>query len=207
MNTTGELLQKARTDQGLSFEDVEKKTRIRKKYLAAVEKNDWSIFPSKTYILGVLHSYGRFLKLDEEKITAFFRREYEKTEEMRFKERVSKEHLTPRTKKIARLFVAILVLTFGIYFAYQLQLYFSPPFVEIISPKKTSFERKPKIELVGKTEKEAIVMVNGERVFQDKNNIFKVMIPLSSAKNEVVIEVTGANGKKRVLKQTFEKKN
>lgn len=206
MLTTGELLRQERKNRELTLEDIEKKTRIRKKYLAAVEKNDWSIFPSKTYIIGVLGSYGRFLKLDEEKLRAVFRREYEKKEDIGFKERVSKEYLTPQTKKLVKTIIAILALIFIVYFGYQLKLYFSPPFVEIISPKKTSFIKEEKIELVGKTEKEAIVIVNGERVFQDKNNIFKIAIPLTNPKNEVIIEVTGANGKKTILKKIFEKK-
>lgn len=206
MLTTGELLQKERSTRELTFEDVEKKTRIRKKYLAALEENNWSIFPSKTYILGVLKSYGKFLHLDEEKLTAIFRREYEKKEEIQFKERVSKEYLTPQTKKLVKAVVSVLTFIFIMYFGYQLKLYFSPPHLKIISPQKNIFTKEERIELVGETEKEAIVMVNGERVYQDKNNIFKIAIPLGNPKNEVVIDVTGANGKKIVLKKVFEKK-
>lgn len=205
MLTTGEILQRERQNKKLTVEQVEKETRIRKKNLTAVEENDWSHFPSKTYILGVIKSYGKFLGLDEEKLSAFFRREYEQKEDISFKQRVSKSYLTPEKRKVFFLVIGAIITSFVLYFGYQIKLYFTPPFVAIMTPKESVFHRQDKIELVGKTEKEAVVMVNGERVFQDKNNIFRIKIPLTKEKNDVIIEATGANGKKTILKKIFYK--
>jgi hypothetical protein len=85
-------------------------------------------------------------------------------------------------------------------------IYFSPPKIEILSPQQSVFKREERIKLVGKTEKEAIVKVNGERVYQNKDAVFEIVIPLINPKNEVIIEVTGANGRKTIIKKIFEKK-
>lgn len=205
MLTTGEILQRERKNKKISLDEIEKVTKIRKKNLIAIEQNKWDGFPSKTYILGVIKSYGRYLNLNEEKLSAFFRREYERQEDMAFKTRVSKKHFTPHKKRIFVATLAIVFILFGIYFGYQVKLFFSHPSVTIFEPQKTQFKNDEKIELVGKTEKEAIVLINGERVFLDKDNVFHVNIPLASTKNFVTIEVTGANGKKTVVNKTFEK--
>lgn len=205
MLTTGEILKEEREKRNLTLADIEKTTRIRKKNLEAIEKNDWENFSSKTYILGIIKSYGKFLHLDEEKLAAFFRREYEKKEEVRFKQKISKSHLTSETKKMFQRMIAFILLAFFLYFGYQLKIYFSPPKVEIISPKVTVFKREEKITLIGKTEKEAMITVNGERVYQNKDNVFSVTVPLSQSKNEVIIEVIGANGRKTTIKKIFKK--
>lgn len=63
-----------------------------------------------------------------------------------------------------------------------------------------------KIELVGKTEKEASVTVNGERVYTNEEQIFRTFIPLVLKENIVRIEVTGANGRKATITKTFYKR-
>lgn len=206
MLTTGEIIHRERKNKNLTIEDIEKKTRIRKKYLTAIENNDWTSFPSKMYIIGTLKSYARFLDLDEQKIIAFFRREYEKKEDIKFKKQVPKHYLTPQTKRLFKLIIFIIGTFFVLYFGYQLLLYFAPPKVTLLKPTTSVFRHIDKVELVGKTEKEAVVSVNGERVLLDKNAIFKTQIPLTRNKNKVVIEVIGANGKKTIVTKEFEKK-
>jgi len=66
------------------------------------------------------------------------------------------------------------------------------------------FHREAAVQIVGKTEKEAIIHVVGERVFQDQNGIFEYLFPLKQRNNELIIEVIGANGKKTIFKKMFE---
>lgn len=206
MLTTGQVLQKERERKNLTLEDVERATRIRKKSLINIEAGNFKKFASKTYVLGVIQSYGEFLDLDVEKLTAFFRREYERSDESHFKQRVAKEELSSNRKRVFSLIIAIVLLFFGAYFAYQVKIYLTPPKVIILSPKKTSYKNEQKIELVGKTEKETTVMVNGDRIFPDANNVFKTFIPLAQKENIVHIEVTGANGRKTSITKTFYKR-
>lgn len=204
MLTIGEILKSERQNQNLTLDKIENITKIRKKNLQAVENNDWKQFHSKIYIIGVIKSYGNFLGINQEKLLAIFRREYEKKEELKFKNSFKKSYFTP-SQSFFRILIFFLVFIFLSYFAYQLILYFSPPYIKIVSPQETVFKQKSKITLIGKTEKESIIMINNERVYQNKDNTFKITIPLTLSKNEVIIEVTGSNGKKTILKKIFKK--
>lgn len=71
MLTVGEILKTARDKKGLSLQDIEKKIRVRSKFLAAVERNDWSQFTSNVYISGIIKNYATFLEIDSNRALAF----------------------------------------------------------------------------------------------------------------------------------------
>jgi cytoskeletal protein RodZ len=206
MITTGDLLKQERTKRNLTLEDVEKATRIRKKSLHAVELGLWNEFDSKTYILGIIRTYGKFLKLDEEKLLAFFRREYEKKEDIRFKKRMDTNRITPQKKTNFKIIVGVVCLLFMLYFGYQIKVYLTPPKVVIVSPKQKVFKIEDHITVVGQTEKDAIVTVNGQKVYPDSTNTFTYLMSLKEGNNIVKIEATGANGKKSSTTATYTKK-
>lgn len=203
MLTVGEILRSEREKKGLVIKDIEKKIRVREKLLKSIENNNWEFFSSKVYIEGVIKNYSKVLKLNPEKMVAFFRREYEKNEELGFRGKLSRKYLTPETKKYLYILVAFVFLLFTFYFGVQLKLFLSSPKVEIISPKVQTFKREGQVEIIGKTQKEAVVMIFGSRVYQDKEGVFTYKFPLKPGRNELVMEVVGANGKKTVFKREY----
>ena len=60
----GRWLRQAREAQGHTLADVEQTTRIRRKFLAALETGDWNGLPSDVVGRGFLRNYARFLGLD-----------------------------------------------------------------------------------------------------------------------------------------------
>jgi hypothetical protein len=60
----GNSLREARTRHGLDLAQVELATKIRAKYLRALEDEVFEILPSETYVKGFLRSYAEFLGLD-----------------------------------------------------------------------------------------------------------------------------------------------
>ncbi len=59
----GEQLQEARQARGLSLEEAERTIRIRRKYLAALERGDHLALPTALQVRGFLQSYGTYLGL------------------------------------------------------------------------------------------------------------------------------------------------
>jgi cytoskeletal protein RodZ len=203
MLSVAEILRKGREEKNLTLKEVEKVLRIRVKHLQAVESGDWSKFSSEIYIAGIIKNYATFLNLDEGKLLAFFRREYEEEEYVKFKRRVSNKYLTPETKKIATAGLVIIFLLFIGYFSFQLKLYFSPPLLNLQEPKQSVFKRVDKVRVVGQTEKEATIKIFGDRIYQDQQGIFRYDFPLKLGRNILTIEVVGANGKKTTLEKEF----
>jgi hypothetical protein len=60
----GNSLREARVRQALDFPQVELATKIRAKYLRALEDEAFEILPSDTYVKGFLRSYAEYLGLD-----------------------------------------------------------------------------------------------------------------------------------------------
>jgi len=87
-----------------------------------------------------------------------------------------------------------------------LKIYFSPPHLLIVSPKTNNFTVENRVKLVGKTEKDAMITIIGERIYQNKDGIFTYELPLNEGENKLVIELTGANGKKTTVEKIFIKK-
>jgi transcriptional regulator with XRE-family HTH domain len=66
--SVGSKLREARTRRKLSLADVEAATKIRGRYLQAIENDDWDQLPGDTYARAFIRTYGRFLGLDGERL-------------------------------------------------------------------------------------------------------------------------------------------
>jgi cytoskeleton protein RodZ len=73
----GETLREARTRKGWSLKDAEDRTKIRSKYLQALEHDDFSVIPGPTFVRGFLRTYAGFLDLDAALLVEEYRARYE----------------------------------------------------------------------------------------------------------------------------------
>jgi cytoskeletal protein RodZ len=206
MASIGEILKRTRLARNLSLDDVEKATKIRKKFIEQIEENNW-YFSSRIYIEGIVKNYAGFLGLNQQKIIAFLRRDYEKTEEIGFRKRVSSSSLIADREKLIKSLFFFIFLLIVFYFGYQLKKYLTPPKIVILSPKKTTFLNEEKIQIVGETLPGSEINIFGNKIYPDKQGRFNFDLPLTKEKNQVTIEVTGPNGKKNQVEKTFYLKN
>jgi cytoskeleton protein RodZ len=72
MGDVGQLLQEARQQKGVSLEQVEEVTRIRQKFLKALEEEDYTALPAEAYAKGFLRNYALYLGLDPEEVLALY---------------------------------------------------------------------------------------------------------------------------------------
>jgi cytoskeletal protein RodZ len=73
----GDSLRKARTEQGIELSDVERATKIRVKFLLAMEQDQWQDLPAPAYARGFLASHARFLGLDEQALVERYKQTIE----------------------------------------------------------------------------------------------------------------------------------
>lgn len=64
-NAIGEQLRKQRKARGISLVEVSEHTKIGKKYLEALENEEYHILPGETYTIGFLRAYAKYLELDD----------------------------------------------------------------------------------------------------------------------------------------------
>lgn len=67
-DSVGTKLREARTRRKLNLADVEAATKIRCRYLRAIENDEWDQLPGDTYTRAFIRTYGRFLGLDGERL-------------------------------------------------------------------------------------------------------------------------------------------
>jgi helix-turn-helix protein len=60
----GNSLREARVRQGLDYAQIELATKIRAKYLRALEDEQFGVLPAQPYVKGFLRTYAEFLGLD-----------------------------------------------------------------------------------------------------------------------------------------------
>jgi hypothetical protein len=90
----GNSLREARLRQGLEFPEIEQSTKIRGKYLRALEEEQFDVLPAQTYVKGFLRNYADYLGLDgqlyvDEFNSRYVRGEFEEEEEQPFRPRVA----------------------------------------------------------------------------------------------------------------------
>jgi transcriptional regulator with XRE-family HTH domain len=71
----GKKLHEARTRRKLSLQQVEESTKIRARYLQAIENEDWDQLPGDTYARAFIRTYGALLGLDGDRLAEEQRRQ------------------------------------------------------------------------------------------------------------------------------------
>jgi cytoskeleton protein RodZ len=64
----GSSLRAARMRQGLELSEVERDTRIRAKYLGALEDDRFDVLPGPAYVKWFLRSYADYIGLDGQRL-------------------------------------------------------------------------------------------------------------------------------------------
>lgn len=77
MDEIGARLREARMRLKIDINEVETRTKIRAKYLRAMENEEWDLLPGEVYIRSFLRTYADFLGLDSRELLDEFRRRYE----------------------------------------------------------------------------------------------------------------------------------
>ncbi|MGI9952506.1 RodZ domain-containing protein [Moorellaceae bacterium AZ2] len=99
MGRIGEELRRAREEKGITLREAEEATKIRLKYLEALEKEDFRQFPGRVYAVGFLRSYARYLGLDPRELVEELKAELPSEEEEEYKAPSSPEEYQQKGKK------------------------------------------------------------------------------------------------------------
>src|SRR3954467_7841222 len=86
MPEIGDQLREARMRSRIDINEVEAATKIRAKYLRALENEEWELLPGPTFVKTFLRTYADYLGLDARNLVEEYRQRYE---------RPSQHELTP----------------------------------------------------------------------------------------------------------------
>jgi cytoskeletal protein RodZ len=194
----GEVLRAAREAKGVELPRVERETKIRERYLSALERGEYRELPGAVYTKGFLRNYGSYLGLDPEYLIDLYRLE---TLDARAERLQAPARPRPMGARRTRTFVvtpgavvaAILTLMVGGFFAffgYQLVNFAREPGLRITDPPgNVSGYTEERITIRGTTEPNATVTVSNLRenptVQADAAGDFEVTVELVPGSNVV----------------------
>jgi cytoskeletal protein RodZ len=78
MADIGTTLREARMRARIDIGEVEAHTKIRAKYLRAIENEEWDLLPGPVYAKSFLRTYGDYLGLDSRMLVEAYKRRYER---------------------------------------------------------------------------------------------------------------------------------
>jgi cytoskeleton protein RodZ len=73
MESIGEKLRSAREKNNYTIEQIARDTHVAKRFLKALEDEDFSVFPGETYAMGFLRNYAEYLGLNAEELIGLYR--------------------------------------------------------------------------------------------------------------------------------------
>ncbi|MGO9906850.1 MAG: helix-turn-helix domain-containing protein [Solirubrobacteraceae bacterium] len=114
MADIGTTLREARIRARIDISEVEARTKIRAKYLRAIENEEWDLLPGPVYVKSFLRTYGEFLGLDSRQLVDEFKRRYERPSDQELRPisaRQRERQRRPRRRtRLGRLGAVVIVL-------------------------------------------------------------------------------------------------
>lgn len=195
-----EQLRSARQAKKIKLSLIAKKLNINEKYLEALEKGEYEKLPHGVYGKNFLREYALFLGLDYKKLAADYETEINIVEPKRQKELFSKQvikkrYLLAMPKILKNILIFLTICVCFIYLGYRINKIISPPLLIIESPAANLTTEQNSLQVVGRTEAEANLIINGQIVLTDKNGEFSQTISLKNGINIITITANKKHGR------------
>jgi cytoskeletal protein RodZ len=199
MITVGQVIKNKRLQLGKSLDVVSADTKIQKRFLEYIEKDEFSPFESEVFLKGFIKIYAEYLGLDVKKVLALYRRTNHtpigKTEDTQlFKQKALNKRrnvLTPQ------LIITILLTLFSLgvvaYIFIQIHKFQTPPELTIIEPPQDITTTEEIIKVKGKISQNTTAEINGVAVEQNENGEFEKEMKLNEGMNIITVKARKNN--------------
>jgi cytoskeletal protein RodZ len=198
LHKLGEVLRAARESKGVDLARVERDTKIRTRYLSALERGEYRELPGSVYTKGFLRNYAHYLGLDPEYLTDLYRLETNGAAQPA----VATPPRPMRARRARALVVtpgAIVatILTFGVvafigYLGYEFVTFARTPDLRVVEPAgDVAGYRQSEYTITGVTEPNSRITVDGLRenpvITADAQGRFSVTVKLVPGSNVITL--------------------
>lgn len=209
MKTVGQTLRSAREKKQIELDVAASILKIRIRYLEALERGDFSIFPSPLYAKGFLKNYAKYLGIEETEVLALYRREETPqikqksvVEDLQIKSLVKPVRFTVKPGFIVALFTICLICVVFIYLFIQFRTIAVPPNLKISAPSQNEIVKSSVITINGNTNGNKITINNVPVPFISDNGDFTTNITLHTGINDVIFTATNSFNRSVTIKKT-----
>jgi cytoskeletal protein RodZ len=217
MPSLGEQLRAQRERKAITLEQAAADTRIREKFLKALEDGDYPSLPGAVYTRGFLRNYSDYLDLETDELVVLYQQERGGAPP----EPAAKKSFKPYRPVVHHglifrpvVFVPVLIIAFvgsflG-YMYYQFTTFATLPRLELIDPARDGLAASADLTVRGITVPDRRVTVTvlpqGEflDLHSDADGAFAAKVILSPGSNHVLVEVQDAAGKTNQVNRTIQ---
>jgi cytoskeletal protein RodZ len=198
-----ERLYAARERKGVDLYRAERDTKIRARYLAALERGEYGELGGDVYTKGFLRNYGTYLGLDPEEVIAQWRRERGNVPTPKPVISVPKPIAQPRPglqfspSIVVAALLTVLIVGVGVWLGTQVMRFAKPPTLEVTSPREATVqlqEDQTSFTLAGTSIPGATITVElagGTRqVSADSTGSWSMTVDVVRGRNEFKIDAT-----------------
>lgn len=207
MVRAGQKLYETRIRKCLTLEEIAKATKIRPRFLVAIENGEYDKLPSPAYAQGFVRNYASFLDLPQKEILALFRREFDEKraykilpDGMAQDNGFSLTHIRIRQSFFIIVIAGIALLS---YLGFQYRSMFFPPMLTVDSPKQNSQTEK-EVTVSGKTDPNATILINNELVLLNADGEFTKVLTLFPGKTSIILKAKNRFGKETVMERDID---
>ena len=210
--TLGQKLKRARKRLKFEVSEIEIQTKIRSKYIEALENDDFADLPADAYTRGFVTRYAKFLGLDENKSMEEYLRQRSKyrdsdSDYIRPKGNIKEVGFVVTPKLFAPISMGIVVLSLFTYLAFQISGFAAAPELSISSPNNNSVLEVENIEIKGTTNQQADVSVNDQLIQVSSDGTFSADYKLLPGINVIQVKSVNKANKEKSLTYTVEYKS
>jgi cytoskeletal protein RodZ len=200
LHKLGEVLRTAREAKGVDLARVERDTKIRTRYLTALEEGDYPELPGPVYTKGFLRNYGAYLGLDTEYLVDLYRLESAQPTSEKPTLPIPPRPIATRRRRslvvtpgvIGWAVLTVLVVGLVVYVGFELVTFARQPGLRITQPEAdiAGYDRL-EYRIVGVTEPNSSITVDGLRenptTTADAHGNFSIVVALVPGSNVITV--------------------
>lgn len=201
--TVGQRLKAARKKRELSLEDAERLTKVKLKYLEALEEDRHDLLPTEVYSLGFLRCYGETLGLDTSLLLDQYLHERQAVKTAKNQpadllapaRRLKGPYFLVTPKTLLTVGSISLVVGLIAYILIGVHQFLAPPSLAINDPDPEARITANRVVVDGTTDPAVTLLINGELVTVQSSGRFKREIVLLPGLNTLEIVATNRLGR------------
>lgn len=202
MKTIGEILKEKRLSKKYSLEKIEDLSKIKKEFIEAIENCKWEDLPEYSTVLGFVKIISQYLGIEEKKSVALLKRDYllKNRLDVNPKPDISEKFSwSPRITFWFGFTITFLLVIF--YLVFQYKKFISPPILEVDLPKENQIVKENIVDVIGKTDGDAVVTVNNQPVLTSSEGDFEAEIQITKDTYEITIKAVSRSGKETIIRR------
>lgn len=199
MKTIGVVLKEARLAQKIPLEKLEFQTKIKKTFLRAIEDERWNDLPTYSVTSGFVRNIAESLGVSKQFALALLRRDYP-PKKLKVTPNPDIENKVIWSPRLTFVFGMGLFLFAVIgYLVFQYMRFIRPPKLEVYKPKEEEVLLTKKVQVEGKTDTDAKLLINNQPVLLDQEGNFFIEIEIAENTTELTIKAESRSGKATVI--------